>query len=90
MTKDTILRTLSAETSKALQDFYLERDDRQQQFEDLKARAETGEKPPEISINAFTEDWNASQFWVEMSLYLVTLVVVAWGGAYGMTYPLVR
>lgn len=62
-----IHRTLSAETSKALRDFYLERDDRQRQFEDIKAQAEAGEKAREISIDAFTEDWNASQFWVELS-----------------------
>ncbi|KAI9784667.1 MAG: hypothetical protein M1816_000783 [Peltula sp. TS41687] len=62
--------TLSAETSKALQDFYLERDDRQRRFEELKAQATAaeagGEKASEkiSSMDAFTEDWNASQFWV--------------------------
>ncbi|KAF2433728.1 hypothetical protein EJ08DRAFT_668702 [Tothia fuscella] len=55
---------LSADTLAALQGFYSERDTRQKAFEDLKSQAETefdGSKP--LSMETFTEDWNASQFW---------------------------
>ncbi|KAK4981371.1 Protein-lysine N-methyltransferase efm5 [Elasticomyces elasticus] len=54
---------LSASALDALKDFYGERDARLQQFEDLKNQAEDdfGTKP--LSMEAFTEDWNASQFW---------------------------
>ncbi|KAI1826590.1 putative N6-adenine methyltransferase-domain-containing protein [Xylaria intraflava] len=69
--------TLSADALAALQEFYTERDAHAGKFEMLKARAEKGEaavdveKPgdrgavvgPELSIHAFTEDWNESQFW---------------------------
>ena len=59
---------LSAEASKALQDFYVQRDYHQKQLEDLRTQAEDGERPPTVSIDAFTEDWNVSQFWVDGSL----------------------
>ncbi|KAK4941954.1 Protein-lysine N-methyltransferase efm5 [Elasticomyces elasticus] len=54
---------LSASALDALKDFYGERDARLQQFEDLKNQTEDdfGTKP--LSMEAFTEDWNASQFW---------------------------
>jgi 16S rRNA G966 N2-methylase RsmD len=47
-----------------LKEFYNERDTRQKAFEDLKAQAEDefDTKKP-LSMDAFTEDWNASQFW---------------------------
>lgn len=48
----------------ALQEFYTERDTRSKQFEDLKASAETEfDKSAPLSMDLFTEDWNASQFW---------------------------
>ncbi|KAK3207166.1 hypothetical protein GRF29_103g56464 [Pseudopithomyces chartarum] len=53
---------LSSSTLSALQDFYGERDARAKQFEDLKAQAED-EFEGKLSMDAFTEDWNASQFW---------------------------
>lgn len=47
-----------------LKDFYSERDSRQKAFEDLKTQAEDefDHKKP-LSMDAFTEDWNVSQFW---------------------------
>ncbi|KAJ9647161.1 Protein-lysine N-methyltransferase efm5 [Coniosporium apollinis] len=56
---------LSAGALDALKEFYGERDARQKQFEDLKSQAENefGNGQP-LSMAAFTEDWNASQFWV--------------------------
>jgi hypothetical protein len=45
-----------------LKDFYGERDARQKQFENLKAQAED-DFDGKLSMDAFTEDWNASQFW---------------------------
>jgi hypothetical protein len=48
----------------ALKDFYTERDTREKLFEDLKSQAETDhdDRKP-LSMEAFTEDWNVSQFW---------------------------
>lgn len=61
-----IYRRLSADALDALQQFYSERDSRQKAFEDLKAQAESefDNKQP-LSMRAFTEDWNASQFWYD-------------------------
>ncbi|CAI6338790.1 unnamed protein product [Periconia digitata] len=65
---DDDMPQLSSDALSALQDFYTERDTRQKQFEDLQANAEDefdqveagGKK---LTMEAFTEDWNASQFW---------------------------
>jgi hypothetical protein len=46
-----------------LKEFYGERDARQKQFEDLKTKAED-DFEGKLSMEAFAEDWNASQFWV--------------------------
>jgi hypothetical protein len=46
-----------------LKEFYGEKDTREKQFEDLKAKAEN-DFEGKLSMDAFTEDWNASQFWV--------------------------
>ncbi|ORY12766.1 putative N6-adenine methyltransferase-domain-containing protein [Clohesyomyces aquaticus] len=55
---------LSAGALDALKEFYGERDSRQKQFEDLKAQAEDDfDGKGKLSMDAFTEDWNASQFW---------------------------
>ncbi|KAI8627504.1 putative N6-adenine methyltransferase-domain-containing protein [Xylariaceae sp. FL1651] len=63
-------RTLSASSLAALQEFYSERDAHTEKFEKLKAQVEAdhqdraaGGPAPELSIHAFTEDWNESQFW---------------------------
>ncbi|KAJ4290856.1 Protein-lysine N-methyltransferase efm5 [Kalmusia sp. IMI 367209] len=53
---------LSSGALDALKEFYGERDARQKQFEDLKAQAED-DFEGKLSMDAFTEDWNASQFW---------------------------
>jgi hypothetical protein len=45
-----------------LKEFYGERDARQKQFENLKTQAEV-DFEGKLSMDAFTEDWNASQFW---------------------------
>ncbi|OCK84920.1 N-6 adenine-specific DNA methyltransferas-like protein 2 [Lepidopterella palustris CBS 459.81] len=55
---------LSADALNALKEFYGERDIMQKQFEDLKAQAENDfDGKTQLSMEAFTEDWNASQFW---------------------------
>jgi len=49
----------------ALKEFYADRDAQQKHFEELKARAEddhVASKP--LTMDAFNEDWNSSQFWV--------------------------
>lgn len=57
--------SLSSSALEALKDFYADRDAREKQFEDLKAQAEDqADGNAVLSMDAFTEDWNASQFWV--------------------------
>jgi hypothetical protein len=55
-------RQLSGDALAALKDFYSERDAHQKQFEQLKSAAED-DFEGKLSMDAFTEDWNASQFW---------------------------
>jgi pyrroloquinoline quinone (PQQ) biosynthesis protein C len=67
------LRTLSSSTLDALKQFYAERDARAEQFAKLKAQAEeqhaaAATNAGQLSIEAFTEDWNESQFWVRRSV----------------------
>lgn len=58
---DQIPSTLSAHALAALAEFNAEKDERAKRFEKLKAAAEA-DGP--LSMDAFTEDWNESQFWV--------------------------
>lgn len=57
-------RQLSTDTLDVLKQFYSEKDARDKQFEDLKAQAEDDFATGPLSMDSFTEDWNASQFWV--------------------------
>ncbi|KAF2130105.1 hypothetical protein P153DRAFT_366577 [Dothidotthia symphoricarpi CBS 119687] len=59
---DDEMPQLSGGALDALKEFYGERDARQKQFEELKGQAED-EFEGKLSMDAFTEDWNASQFW---------------------------
>ncbi|KAM7196302.1 putative N6-adenine methyltransferase domain containing protein [Rhypophila sp. PSN 637] len=70
-------KVLSSSALDALKEFYAERDGRAEQFAKLQAEAEKkhadadgaasaaggGEPSWSISMEAFTEDWNESQFW---------------------------
>ncbi|KAF2665072.1 hypothetical protein BT63DRAFT_448396 [Microthyrium microscopicum] len=62
---DDDMPQLSGDALAALKDFYSERDTRQKLFEDLKSGAEADhdDRTEQLSMAAFTEDWNASQFW---------------------------
>lgn len=60
-------RQLPTDTLNLLHEFYRERDDRAKQFEDLKTKAEDDYDSKQLSMELFTEDWNASQFWVRAS-----------------------
>ncbi|KAF2466680.1 uncharacterized protein BDR25DRAFT_336271 [Lindgomyces ingoldianus] len=63
-TDDNDMPQLSAGALDALKEFYSERDSRQKRFEDLKTQAEDDfGGNAKLSMEAFTEDWNASQFW---------------------------
>lgn len=55
---------LSTSTLDALKSFYAERDARAEQFAKLQAEAEERHAlDVKLSMDAFTEDWNESQFW---------------------------
>ena len=62
----TMMTKLPGDTIAALREFYTERELSAKRFEELKADLE--ERPQILSINMFMEDWNASQFWVWLSL----------------------
>ena len=47
----------------ALKEFYSQRDHQEQQFDNLKAQISSNPQLP-LSMETFSEDWNASQFWV--------------------------
>ncbi|KAL2179464.1 putative N6-adenine methyltransferase-domain-containing protein [Thermothelomyces heterothallicus CBS 202.75] len=58
--------SLSSTTLNALKEFYAERDARAEQFAKLQARADALHAAAEekvLSMDAFAEDWNESQFW---------------------------
>ncbi|KAI9822347.1 MAG: hypothetical protein M1827_000066 [Pycnora praestabilis] len=58
------LQQLSSPTLEALKDFCSDRDHRQKQFEDLRSLAVEDASLRTFTMEAFTENWNASQFWV--------------------------
>ncbi|KAF2702700.1 hypothetical protein K504DRAFT_419905 [Pleomassaria siparia CBS 279.74] len=59
---DDEIPRLSGGALDALKEFYSERDAQLKKFEDLKAQAEE-DLQGKLSMEAFQEDWNASQFW---------------------------
>ena len=60
---------LSGSALDALKEFYADRDARQKAFEDLQTAAEeNATKGALLSMDAFAEDWNESQFWVGCGL----------------------
>lgn len=62
MDDDDDMPRLPPDTLALLQDFNTEKDARTKRFEDLKKSAEH-DFQAKISMDAFAEDWNASQFW---------------------------
>ena len=64
ITNEGINSVLSGSALDALKEFYAERDAHQQKFEDLKQRAEEQADGAPLTMEAFAEDWNESQFWV--------------------------
>ena len=59
-----LLRELHGDTLAALQEFYSERDSKEQSFRDLKSDVEAKSSQANLSMDMFSEDWNQSQFWV--------------------------
>jgi len=58
-------RELSGAALEALKEFYADRDAREKQFEDLKSASSAEEtKNKSLTMEAFAENWNESQFWV--------------------------
>lgn len=58
-------RQLSGAALEALKEFYADRDAREKQFEDLKSASISEEtKNKSLTMEAFAENWNESQFWV--------------------------
>lgn len=66
MEDDDDVPRLPADTLALLQEFNAEKDARTKHFEDLKTSAEE-DFQAKLSMDAFTEDWNASQFWYNES-----------------------
>lgn len=63
--------SLSSHALDALKEFYAERDAREKQFEDLKVLSEKDAvERKTLSMEAFQEDWNESQFWVSQTLHI--------------------
>ncbi|KAG6003846.1 hypothetical protein E4U21_001645 [Claviceps maximensis] len=60
MTNDDEPLVLSANALAALAEFHAERDAHETKFNELKAQAD---QDAQFSMEAFTEDWNKSQFW---------------------------
>lgn len=58
-----MVRELHGDTLAALQEFYLERDSKEKRFQDLKGDIEQKSSQAQLSMDMFSEDWNASQFW---------------------------
>lgn len=54
---------MSGDALAALQEFYSEREEKETEFETLKASVELRAIKGELSMRMFSEDWNASQFW---------------------------
>ncbi|KAI9710531.1 MAG: hypothetical protein M1820_002667 [Bogoriella megaspora] len=61
---DDDMPQLSASALAALQEFSAERDDREKQFTDLQNQAKNDFQAQPLSMDAFSEDWNSSQFWI--------------------------
>lgn len=60
-----IASALSTAALDALKEFYADEEARAKQFEDLKLAAENHSVDnPALTMDAFSENWNESQFWV--------------------------
>lgn len=59
-------RALSSHALEALTQFNAERDARVKEFERLKMQVEERASKGAVTIESFTEDWNESQFWVNL------------------------
>jgi hypothetical protein len=58
-------RTLSSHALAALAEFNAEKEAHQQKFQNLKDKSEeNAASVGPLSMDAFAEDWNESQFWV--------------------------
>ncbi|EDN95177.1 hypothetical protein SS1G_11052 [Sclerotinia sclerotiorum 1980 UF-70] len=62
-TDEDDIPVLSGSALDALKEFYADRDAHQQKFEALKQRAEDQADGVPLTMDAFAEDWNESQFW---------------------------
>ncbi|KAH8590919.1 putative N6-adenine methyltransferase-domain-containing protein [Bisporella sp. PMI_857] len=61
---DDEIPTLPSDTLSALQEFYADRDARDRKFQELQSAAEErASNQKALSMDAFAEDWNESQFW---------------------------
>jgi len=60
-------RQLSTHALEALKDFYNDKDTRQKHFEELRSKAEDEADDRQWSMEDFSEDWQTSQFWVNVN-----------------------
>ena len=61
-------RRLPSDTLAILKDFYAEKQANETQYDTLKTKIANGEP---LSMKMFTEDWNASQFWVYLQQFML-------------------
>jgi EEF1A lysine methyltransferase 1 len=76
LTKHSVL---SNTTLDALKEFYADRDAHEKLFEDLKSASQEDAVQQSLTMDAFAEDWNESQFWVSWVLYQTSRLLTEWG-----------
>jgi hypothetical protein len=65
---------LSDTALEALKEFYADRDARKKLFEDLKSASEEVIDQLPLTMDAFAEDWNESQFWVSVEMVFTEIL----------------
>lgn len=77
---------LPSDTLAALQDFYSDRESHKDRIDNLRKGVDLYASQSQLSMDMFSEDWNASQFWVlvlnDNLVYVVLISSVQWWDSY--------